>query len=61
MSCATARIALPCLVDLTNHVSRMSTGTTMKKTDSLFHWITMSPILIASVLGMKFGTGTPRS
>ena len=28
----------------------------MRKTASLFHWIVTSPIVIASVRGMKFGT-----
>ena len=56
LSWATARIALPCLVDRTNHVSTRSTGTTMRNTAIVFHPIAISPMVTASVRGMKFGT-----
>ena len=38
-SCEVARIALPCLVDLTSHVSASSTGIVIRMTASLFHGV----------------------
>ena len=58
VSWATARIALPCRVERTNQVRTRSTGTTIRNTPIVFHWMAMPPIVIASVRGMKFGTAS---
>ena len=66
VSCATARIAFPCRVERTNHVSTRRTGITIRNTPILFHWMVIPPMVIASERGMKFGTDskstpTPRT
>ena len=56
VSCATARIAFPCFVELTNQLSRIRTGIVIRSAESLFHEYVTSPIPIASVRGMNDGT-----
>ena len=56
VSWETARIALPCFVERTNQERPTRSGITMISTDALLHEYAMSPMWIAFVRGMKFGT-----
>ncbi len=52
VSWATARIALPCLVEVTNQVRIASAGMMIASATTSFHVIRTSPIVIAAPCGM---------